>query len=152
MLTLPGVLTTPRALRNLTRLAVTALVLAVGLGGLVAPSHASAAPTTIPVVTGGPSVNPVGADEAPQGRPLILTSRVGESTPTRPAVGPTATLRAAEPTPAAPTADRPGPAATLQAAATTGGASPRTVAAARAGTPAGISGRGVPARRGPPAV
>ncbi|MEU7926504.1 hypothetical protein [Micromonospora sp. NPDC049801] len=101
-----------RSLRELTRLAVTALVLAVGLGGALAATPPPA--------------------EA-QLRPTAVSSRVDT---VRPDTAPT-TERTSRPAPATP------------ADAVAAPAGPVLVGTEHA--PAGVPGRGIPPRRGPPA-
>jgi hypothetical protein len=111
---------TLRSLRELTRLAVAALVLAIGLGGVTA-APASSAPTLGPVAASSPAVasTPFAAI-APVDRPLPRREPAAERVVD--AAAPP-TVRRAE-TPVASTA--------------------------RLDVPARDPGRGVPSRRGPP--
>ncbi|MEU9507002.1 hypothetical protein AB0D32_12055 [Micromonospora sp. NPDC048170] len=111
---------TLRSLRELTRLAFAALVLAVGLGG------AATAPTPSAAVPGPAAVIAVG--------PAAASLRAAQSLPVH---GPTAEQ-----------ADHTAAPQTARRADTSAGAS--TVPAARPDAPARGPGRGVPARRGPP--
>ncbi|MEU4780875.1 hypothetical protein [Micromonospora sp. NPDC023633] len=109
---------TLRSLRELTRLAVAALVLAVGLGG------ATAAPAPMPSAAGPAAVT--------ASLPAVASARVAQPLPRREPVAEQVSGSAAPP--AARRADT------------------SAVPVARPDGPARDPGRGVPARRGPPAA
>ncbi|MEU4772555.1 hypothetical protein [Micromonospora sp. NPDC023644] len=109
---------TLRSLRELTRLAVAALVLAVGLGG------ATAAPAPTPSAAGPAAVTAA--------LPAVASARVAQPLPRREPVAEQASDSAAPP--AARRADT------------------SAVPVTRPDGPARDPGRGVPARRGPPAA